>query len=149
MHASSSSVRVRAWGTRRLVVLCGAVLGGCGGSHESKPPTATAATEPEHGLQGEATTAAPFDDRANAQQARGDVAVARLSDAQLTRIVREAVLRVDGLSPGARNVNVTAKGGCVTLRGRVSSQGERTRVHQAARYAAGRAIVVDELQLEK
>jgi len=71
------------------------------------------------------------------------------SDLAAATKVRDAVIDAAGLSNSARNVNITANQGQVTLRGRVTSAAEKTRLEQIAGEAARPATLVSELQVEK
>ena len=67
------------------------------------------------------------------------------TDLERATKIRRALMSADGLSTGARNVNVAVEGGRVTLRGAVESPVEKTRVEETAKTAAGADSVVSEL----
>ncbi|MBI3297149.1 MAG: BON domain-containing protein [Elusimicrobia bacterium] len=60
-----------------------------------------------------------------------------VSDRELTRRVRRALVTDKSLSTSAHNVKVTAKGGKVTLKGRVVSEDEKAVVEARAAEIAG------------
>src|SRR5215510_14143577 len=61
MQSSSGTRRNLVSGARRFATLaCIAALAGCAGSHQTEPPPATAATEPEHTPVIEKSRTMPF-----------------------------------------------------------------------------------------
>jgi hypothetical protein len=71
------------------------------------------------------------------------------SDLAAATKVRDAIIDAEGLSLSARNVNVTANQGQVTLRGRVTSAAEKAHLEEVAGEAARPATLVSELQIAK
>lgn len=59
------------------------------------------------------------------------------ADINVTAQIRKDILAQEDLSVNARNVKVVTADGHVTLRGPVQSQGEKDRIGEIARQAAG------------
>ncbi len=70
-------------------------------------------------------------------------------DVELTAKIRRALTADDSLSVNAQNIKIITVNGKVTLRGPVQSEDERRRIEAAAKRAAGRATVVNELQVNQ
>lgn len=70
-------------------------------------------------------------------------------DVELTAKIRRALTADDSLSVNARNIKIITVNGMVTLRGPVQSEDERRRIEAAAKRAAGRVTVVNELQVNQ
>ncbi|MBX3019896.1 MAG: BON domain-containing protein [Bdellovibrionaceae bacterium] len=64
-------------------------------------------------------------------------------EAETTRRIREAIMNDPSLSMSAKNVTVVTRGETVTLRGRLVSEAERTRVEQIAKQKSGNHNVVN------
>lgn len=69
------------------------------------------------------------------------------ADTRLASEVQRAIANDTALSYDARNVSVSARGGQVTLRGKVSSAEEKRRVEDIARRCAGVSSVNNELDV--
>ena len=72
---------------------------------------------------------------------------AEQTDLERAAAIRRALIKADGLSVGARNVNVMVDQGRVTLRGKVESAVEKARVEEMARSASGSMPIVNELDV--
>jgi BON domain len=59
------------------------------------------------------------------------------ADLEITRLIREAVVADATLSIGARNVTIITRSARVTLRGDVSSEGERATIGAHAHHVSG------------
>lgn len=71
------------------------------------------------------------------------------SDVETTRKIRQAVVKEDSLSTNAKNVKIITMKGHVTLKGPVKSMDESKKVEMLARKVAGKAHVMNELEIEK
>jgi hyperosmotically inducible periplasmic protein len=69
------------------------------------------------------------------------------ADIDLTAKIRQAVLKIDGLSVNGRNCKIVTSDGQVTLRGPVNSATEREQIVKAARDIAGENHVDDQLEI--
>lgn len=162
MHRSSSQGRsnVRT-GTQLVAALaCIAALTACGGDRNSERPSATAATEPEQNIapatnaqrvvEETAKTSERLADQSGTQAGKQDgvpgQAANQQTDLERAASIRQALSTANGLSAGARNVNVAVEQGRVTLRGRVENAVEKARVEDMARTAAGSTRIVNELE---
>jgi hypothetical protein len=113
---------------------------------EQTSPQAAAAS-PTPGIL---PTLQPTSESATKSQPQSDVGTASMpSDLELASRVRDAIIDAEGLSLTARNVNITANEGLVTLRGRVASAREKANLEQIATDAARPGKVVSELQVGK
>jgi len=165
MHRSSTEHRRygRTGGQLVTTLVCLGALTACGGDRSDRP-SATAATEPERKtapaneqqrvIAETAKTSERLADQSGTQagKARDDDRAAeqprnQQSDLERATSIRQALLDADGLSAGARNVNVAVDQGRITLRGRVENEVEKTRVESTARTAAGSARIVNELEV--
>jgi hyperosmotically inducible periplasmic protein len=70
------------------------------------------------------------------------------SDREITRQIREAVVKDKSLSTYAHNVKIISQNGMVTLRGPVRSEDERRAVEAAATAVVGQEKVTDELEIK-
>jgi hyperosmotically inducible protein len=68
-----------------------------------------------------------------------------MSDLQITRNIRRALIKDKSLSMDAHNVTIITKDGKVTLKGRVKSDAEKQTVESAATNVAGPGNVDDQL----
>lgn len=68
-----------------------------------------------------------------------------LSDINITRDIRRAVIKDKSLSMQAHNVTIVTKDGKVTLKGRVKSEAEKQTVESAATNVAGEGNVQNQL----
>jgi hypothetical protein len=71
------------------------------------------------------------------------------TDLALASKVQDAIIDAAGLSPTARNVNITANAGVVMLRGKVTSTAEKVHLETIATEAARPAKLVSELLVEE
>lgn len=69
------------------------------------------------------------------------------ADRELTADIRRQLTSDASLSTSAQNVTIVSRGGVVTLRGRVSSQEEKSRIEAAARQSAGVKQVRSEIEV--
>lgn len=70
-------------------------------------------------------------------------------DVQTAAEIRRAITKDDSLSVNAHNVKIIARDGAVTLRGPVDSEEERQTILDDAKRIAGRAKLVDELEVKQ
>ncbi len=68
-----------------------------------------------------------------------------LSDRELTKQIRQAIMQDKSLSTYAHNVKVISQNGTVTLKGPVRSDDERREIEAKANEVAGKDKVVNEL----
>lgn len=68
------------------------------------------------------------------------------SDGQIVRSIQQAMIDSHVIEPQSGDVQVSAVGGVVALRGRVSTGQAKERIHDLARRTAGVSSVVDELE---
>jgi osmotically-inducible protein OsmY len=71
----------------------------------------------------------------------------RMSDLDITRNIRRAIMKNKSLSVHAHNVAIITRHGKVTLRGQVDSSAEKEAVESAAATIAGPGNVTDELTI--
>lgn len=69
------------------------------------------------------------------------------SDLDITRKIRQDIMKESDFSTYAQNVKIITVAGNVTLKGPVSSASEQTRVLEIARQVAGAANVTDEISI--
>ena len=156
-------------------VCVGAVMA-CAGERTMEPPPASAATEPEPTAGGAEHEAPPLDPAAvkeahrtidqtantserlaektadQAVYADGNSSVPGTPDDGKTALeqaagIRRALMAADGLSAGARKVDVLVEQGRVTLRGRVESAVEKARVEEIARTTINATGVTNNLEV--
>jgi hyperosmotically inducible protein len=70
------------------------------------------------------------------------------SDIELTREIRQAVVKDDSLSMLAHNVKIIAANGAVTLRGPVKTEQEKVAIASKAQAIAGAIRVDDQLEVK-
>jgi hyperosmotically inducible periplasmic protein len=70
------------------------------------------------------------------------------SDREITRQIRESVIRDKSLSTYAHNVKIISQNGMVTLRGPVRSAEEKRAIEAAATAVVGQEKVTDELEVK-
>ena len=70
------------------------------------------------------------------------------SDVELTREIRQAVVKDDSLSTLAHNVKIVAANGAVTLRGPVNSEQEKVAIASKAQAIAGPNKVDNQLEVK-
>ena len=73
----------------------------------------------------------------------------REGDVELTRQVRQAIVKDDSLSTNAHNVKIISQNGVVTLRGPVASEDEKASVAAKAREVRGVKKVDNQLEVAK
>jgi hypothetical protein len=126
-----------------------------GADAEGLPPTDPASLKKVHrALDETASTSEQLADKTAAQadyaSEHGGVPGTpqeQQTDLERAAAIRRALIEANGLSAGARNVNVLVEQGRVTLRGRVESAVERARVEETARLAVGSTSIVNELEV--
>ncbi len=69
----------------------------------------------------------------------------KMSDLEITRNIRRALVKDKSLSIGAHNVTIVTQAGKVTLKGRVKSEEEKQTVETTATNIAGAGNVTDQL----
>jgi osmotically-inducible protein OsmY len=69
------------------------------------------------------------------------------SDVEITRQIRQAIVKDDSLSTSAHNVKIITNGGVVTLRGPVASTDEKTMVAKKAEKINGVSKVDNQLEV--
>ena len=69
------------------------------------------------------------------------------NDVEITRQIRQAIVKDDSLSTSAHNVKIITNGGVVTLRGPVASTEERTMVAKKAQKISGVSKVDNQLEV--
>ena len=70
-------------------------------------------------------------------------------DTDLTRRIRQAIMKEETFSTYAQNVKVISVNGKVTLKGPVSTESEKTKILSHARSVAGTANVTNEMSVNK
>lgn len=70
------------------------------------------------------------------------------ADIKITAAIRRAVVGDGSLSMAAKNVKIITAGGVVTLRGPVNTPGEKVKIGQLAKANAGKAQIVDQLEVK-
>jgi osmotically-inducible protein OsmY len=101
-----------------------------------------------------APAAAPDNTRVNSRDRSGDTLTpgdqgGSEADRKLTQQIRQAVMKDNTLSFGAKNVKIITVNGKVTLRGPVNTEQERTAIEAAAKKIAGAAQVENLLEVKK
>jgi hyperosmotically inducible protein len=71
------------------------------------------------------------------------------ADLKITQAIRRALMDDGELSVTAKNIKVITTNGQVTLRGPVNSAQEKKKISQIARWAAGGAQIVDQLDVKQ
>ena len=87
-------------------------------------------------------------DRSGETQTSGDQSNSP-ADLNVTQAIRRALMKDSELSTNAKNIKVITANGEVTLRGPVNSPQEKTKISQIARSAAGKAQIVDQLEVKE
>jgi len=99
--------------------------------------------------------AAPADDTArNVRDRGGDTATADKqsndpADVEVTRRIREAIVRNDRLSTSAHNVKIVTNAGVVTLRGPVLNEEERATIAATALQVEGVKRIDNQLEIAR
>jgi hyperosmotically inducible protein len=86
-------------------------------------------------------------DRAPDAMTAGEQSSAK-SDVELTREIRQAVVKDDSLSTLAHNVKIVAANGAVTLRGPVNTEQEKVAIASKAQAIAGPNKVDNQLEVK-
>ncbi len=76
-------------------------------------------------------------------QAKGSTA-----DVELTRMIRQELVKNEGLSTNAQNVKIITLNGVVTLRGPVESANEKTKIEEIAKKTAGVKRVDSQIEVQ-
>lgn len=71
------------------------------------------------------------------------------ADVEVTRKIRQEVVKRDSFSTDAKNVKIITRNGVVTLKGPVSSATEKTEIEKIATTVAGRTKVVNQISVVK
>ncbi len=69
------------------------------------------------------------------------------ADRELVAAIRQQLMADDALSTAAQNVTIVSEGGNVTLRGRVETSDEKSRIEAAARQASGVREVDNQIEV--
>lgn len=69
------------------------------------------------------------------------------ADVEITRKIREEIVKNDSISTYAQNIKIITLNGKVTLRGPVKTQSEITYIRDVAERIAGKTMVVNQLEL--
>jgi hypothetical protein len=69
------------------------------------------------------------------------------ADRELVAAIRQQLMADEALSTAAQNVTIVSEGGSVTLRGRVSTPDEKSRVETAARQAPGAGQIDNQIEV--
>ena len=69
-------------------------------------------------------------------------------DRKLTQAIRQAVVKDKSLTLTAKNVKIITADGKVTLRGPVNTAGEKTKINELAKAAAGKIPVDNQLEVK-
>jgi len=101
-----------------------------------------------------ATQVAPDNTGRNVRDRSGDTLTpgdqsSRKVDVDLTRRVRQAVVKDKSLSTTAKNIKIITNNGVVTLRGPVKSEQERDKIAAKAQQIAGAKQVENHLEVAK
>ena len=86
-------------------------------------------------------------DRSGETKTSGDQSNSR-EDTKITASVRRAVVGDNSLSMTAKNIKIITANGTVTLRGPVKSDGEKAKIADLARSAAGDANIDNQLEVK-
>ena len=70
------------------------------------------------------------------------------ADRELTRTIRQAVVKDKALTMTAKNVKIITAKGKVTLRGPVKTEEEKTKIGELAKTAAGQVPVDNQLEVK-
>ena len=98
--------------------------------------------------------AAPADDTRNVRDQGGETPTAATqsndpADLEVTRRIREAIVKNDRLSTSAHNVKIITNAGIVTLRGPVVSEEERATVAATALHIDGVKRIDNQLEIAR
>ncbi len=93
---------------------------------------------------------APYtpDAPATAQAPPADEQSNKKEDVELTRKIREDIMKQDSLSMGAKNVKIVTKDGMTHLSGAVKSSEEKTLIESIAKRHAGDANVQSHIEVK-
>lgn len=110
----------------KALVFCLAVMGLTVTGFAATPTSSDATNTKMNQRDAQGQTLTPED------QSKGSSA-----DVELTRKIREEIVRNDRLSTDAHNVKIITIGGVVTLRGPVASANEKSQIEGIAKKTAG------------
>ena len=85
----------------------------------------------------------------NSNQPTADQQKQNRPDLEMTKQIRQALVRDKSLSPYAHNVKIVTQGGMVTLRGPVRSDDEKKAVETKAVEVAGEGKVINQLDVKQ
>lgn len=71
------------------------------------------------------------------------------SDVEITREIRQQIVKDDSFSSAAKNVKIITKNGIVNLRGPVENATERSKIGSIARKSAGVTNVENSLEIKR
>ncbi len=89
------------------------------------------------------STAANKRDAANATLTPVDQSKGSSADVDITRKIREEIVKNDSISTYAQNIKIITLNGKVTLRGPVKTQSEITYIRDVAERVAGKTMVIN------
>jgi hyperosmotically inducible protein len=69
-------------------------------------------------------------------------------DIELTKTIRQAIMKQKNFSTDAKNVKIISVSGVVTLQGPVKTQAEKKEIEKLAIKAAGNSKVISEIDIE-
>jgi hyperosmotically inducible protein len=93
-------------------------------------------------------TAVNVRDRDGKTLTAGDQANGSRSDVEITRDIRQQIVKDDTFSTSAKNVKIITKNGMVVLRGPVASSEERTKIASIAQNSVGVSNVKNKLEVK-
>ncbi len=101
----------------------------------------------------EAAHAAPDNTKKNAREHNGGGVTAQdqsgeKSDVEVTRKLRQEILKRKKLSTNAQNVKIITQNGTVTLKGPVDSAAEKDKVERIAKQVIGANKLVNDLEVK-
>ncbi len=70
------------------------------------------------------------------------------SDVEITRKIRQSIVKDESMSTYAKNVKIITVKGSVVLKGPVHSNGEKLKIEEAAATVAGKDRVVSEIEVK-
>jgi len=143
-QAKQEEVMRGTW-TRRGTWIVAAVMVTCTASIGSAGDRATTAAEAQYPADDTGRNARDSDGKTLTS---GDQSNSK-NDVEITRQVRQAIVKDDSLSTSAHNVKIITNGGVVTLRGPVASADEKTMVAKKAENITGVSKVDNQLEVAK
>jgi hyperosmotically inducible protein len=85
----------------------------------------------------------------SAKEVTADQQTSNTSDTEITRLIRQAVVKDDSLSIYAHNIKIITQGGVVTLKGPVRSKAEKDKAATIAKSVAGVSQVENQLSVKR